>query len=73
MLADRFAQRVGAPPMHYLMRWRMQLAARLPSDGPARVRSVAEAVGCASEAAFSRTFSQLVGTVPAQWRQRRLP
>ena len=28
VLAERFAQRLGQPPMHYLAAWRMQLAAR---------------------------------------------
>jgi len=48
-LADRFAALVGDPPMQYLMRWRLALAARtLRSGGDAIVR-VAERSGYVSE------------------------
>jgi AraC-like DNA-binding protein len=40
-LAERFAQLVGDPPMQYLTRWRMQVAARLLADGEAKVSAVA--------------------------------
>jgi AraC-like DNA-binding protein len=68
-LAERFTQLVGQPPMQYLARWRMQRAARLLADGPAKVAAVAHAVGYDSEAAFSRAFKKLVGISPARWRQ----
>jgi AraC-like DNA-binding protein len=67
VLAERFTQMVGYPPMHYLALWRMQLASRLLADGRA-VAAVAEAVGYESEAAFSRAFKKLVGTAPGAWR-----
>jgi AraC-like DNA-binding protein len=69
-LADRFTQLVGQPPMHYLTRWRMQLAARLLHDASAKVASVALEVGYESEAAFSRAFKRTVGVSPAAWRGR---
>ena len=68
-LADRFTQFVGKPPMRYLAHWRMQLAARLLSDGTAKVSAVALDVGYDSEAAFSRAFKKIVGMAPAAWRQ----
>ena len=68
VLAERFASRVGQPPMQYLAAWRMQLAARLLGAPGARVKAVAEAVGYDSEAAFSRAFSKAVGMPPAAWR-----
>lgn len=37
-------------------------------DGSAKLRTVAEAVGYSSEAAFSRAFKKCVGNAPAQWR-----
>jgi AraC-like DNA-binding protein len=37
VLAERFAQLVGCPPMHYLALWRMQTAARLLADGTGKV------------------------------------
>jgi len=69
-LAERFTQFVGQPPMRYLTHWRMQLAARLLSDGTAKVASVARDVGYDSEAAFSRGFKKIVGVSPAIWRRR---
>ncbi len=69
VLADRFVQRIGCPPMQYLTQWRMQVAARLLSDGAMKVAAVGREVGYASEAAFSRTFKRIAGTSPASWRQ----
>jgi AraC-like DNA-binding protein len=69
-LAARFMQLVGVAPMQYLTRWRMQLAARLLTDGNGKVAAVAHAVGYESEAAFSRAFKKLVGSSPAVWRRR---
>jgi len=71
VLAERFTEMVGQPPMQYLALWRMQLAARLLAEGGA-VAEVGRAVGYDSEAAFSRAFKKLVGQPPGGWR-RRLP
>ena len=68
VLADRFAEMVGQPPMQYLALWRMQLASRLLLEGGA-VAAVADTVGYESEAAFSRAFKKLVGEAPATWRR----
>ncbi len=71
-LAERFARLVGEPPMQYLARWRMQLAASAFSARTAAgVAEVAAEVGYASEAAFSRSFKKLVGVPPAAWRRER--
>jgi len=68
VLADRFTEMVGEPPMQYLARWRMQRASRLLLDGEP-VAGVAAAIGYESEAAFSRAFKKLVGDAPAIWRR----
>jgi AraC-like DNA-binding protein len=68
VLAERFTEMVGQPPMQYLALWRMQLASRLLVDG-GQVAAVAGAVGYESEAAFSRAFKKLVGQAPATWRR----
>ncbi|MBA1147664.1 AraC family transcriptional regulator [Ectothiorhodospiraceae bacterium WFHF3C12] len=68
VLAERFSVLVGEPPMAYLTRWRMQLAARQLADGPCKVHAVARAVGYESEAAFSRAFKRTVGVAPSRWR-----
>jgi AraC-like DNA-binding protein len=70
-LAARFTHFVGEPPMHYLARWRMQLAARMLVDGTDKVSAVAPAVGYDSEAAFSRAFKKAVGASPASFRNAR--
>jgi AraC-like DNA-binding protein len=73
MLAARFAERVGRPPMQYLTRWRMQCAARRLDEPGARVSTVAHAVGYESEAAFCRAFKRAAGFSPAAWRDRFAP
>src|SRR5262249_41633092 len=40
-LADRFTQIVGCPPIQYLTRWRMQMAARRLADPGVKVAAVA--------------------------------
>jgi AraC-like DNA-binding protein len=68
VLAERFTRFVGEPPMQYLTRWRMQLAAQQLSSSESKVASVAREVGYDSEAAFSRAFKRQVGVSPAAWR-----
>ena len=70
VLAERFTALIGQPPMQYLTRWRMQLAAaRLATPG-ATVGAVACDVGYESEAAFCRAFRKVTGTTPVAWRDR---
>ena len=71
VLAERFAMLVGQPPMLYLARWRMQLAASRLAAGAAPVSAVAADVGYESEAAFCRAFKKVAGITPASWRNRR--
>jgi AraC-like DNA-binding protein len=69
VLAERFADLVGMPPMHYLARWRMQIAAGLLNGSNAGIATIAAATGYGSEAAFSRAFKKLVGTPPSAWQR----
>jgi AraC-like DNA-binding protein len=50
--------------MHYLTRWRMQLATRLLERPGIGVAQVAAEVGYESEAAFNRAFKKCVGVPP---------
>ncbi|HVQ17157.1 MAG TPA: AraC family transcriptional regulator [Vicinamibacterales bacterium] len=70
-LAERFAQFVGYPPIQYLARWRMQLAASYLLVGTDSIATIADRVGYESEAAFSRAFKKAVGIPPGEWRKRR--
>lgn len=70
-LAERFTALVGEPPMQYLGRWRMQVAAGLLASTHDGVAAIGARVGYASEAAFSRAFRKAVGVPPASWRRRR--
>lgn len=71
VLAERFAQFIGSPPMQYLTRWRMQLAAQRLADSTAKLPEIAREVGYESEAAFSRAFKRVAGAPPAVWRAAR--
>jgi AraC-like DNA-binding protein len=68
-LAERFTRFAGEPPIQYLARWRMQVAAGLIESGVS-LGAVAERVGYGSEAAFQRAFKKHVGTSPGEWRKR---
>lgn len=70
VLAERFADLVGMGPMHYLAKWRMQMAAGLLSGGNTNIATVAAEIGYGSEAAFSRAFKKMVGVPPSAWRRR---
>lgn len=71
VLAERFSELVGMPPMQYLKRWRLALAARmLCSERRNNIIRVAEAVGYESEASFSRAFKSHYGVPPGSWRSR---
>lgn len=72
VLAERFAHLVGIPPILYLTRWRLQLAAEQLLGSSAKVATVASRVGYESEAAFSRAFKRETGMSPAAWRKARL-
>jgi AraC-like DNA-binding protein len=68
-LAERFATLVGEPPMQYLMRWRLALAASTLRSGREALSRVAERSGYESEAAFNRAFKREFGLPPAAWRR----
>jgi transcriptional regulator GlxA family with amidase domain len=69
--ADRFTGYVGIPPMTYLTKWRLQVAARLLQNGSISVAQAAGAVGYQSEAAFNRAFKREVGVAQGSWRRSR--
>jgi AraC-like DNA-binding protein len=68
-LADRFTRLIGEPPMRYLARWRIQVAAQQLRDSDTPLGRIAEQVGYESEAAFNRAFKRSFGVPPARWRR----
>jgi len=68
VLAQRFNELVGVPPIQYLIRWRLALAARLLRSERLNLNRVIEAIGYESEASFSRAFKKEFGVSPGQWR-----
>ena len=68
-LADRFAELLGQPPMQYLTRWRISMAAQQLLLGNRGLAQIAEEVGYESEAAFNRAFKREFGVPPATWRK----
>lgn len=70
-LLERFGRYLSEPPMAYLTRWRLQLAARKLASTPRSVAEIAGEVGYESEAAFSRAFKREFGSPPAKFRRER--
>jgi len=70
VLAERFSDLLGMPPMLYLAKWRMQVAAGLLSNSNTNIATVAAETGYGSEAAFSRAFKKVVGVPPSSLRRR---
>lgn len=69
VLLERFDRFLGEPPLTYLARWRLQLAARKLQTTHETVLNVANDVGYESEAAFNRAFKREFGLPPARYRK----
>jgi AraC-like DNA-binding protein len=67
-LVERFSRYLSEPPMTYLMRWRLQLAAESLKKTSRGVADIATDIGYESEAAFSRAFKREFGQPPGQYR-----
>ena len=68
-LVERFTSYLGEPPITYLTRWRLQLAARSLRGTAKGVSQIASEVGYESEAAFNRAFKRELGLPPARYRR----
>jgi AraC-like DNA-binding protein len=68
-LAQRFSDFLGQPPMQYLTRWRLTIAAQRLRNEHASLARIAEDCGYDSEAAFNRAFKRTFATTPAAWRR----
>ena len=70
--AARFTQLAGEPAMHYLARWRMQLALAWLEAQETSIAEAAIRLGYRSEAAFKRAFRRYTGMSPGAVRRRTL-
>jgi len=68
--ARRFTELVGVPPMTYLTRWRLAVAADLLHEPGATVAQVAARVGYGSPFASSTAFKRAYGVSPRGHRDR---
>jgi transcriptional regulator GlxA family with amidase domain len=68
VLAERFRHYLNEPPISYLTRWRLLLAARMLKSSNRGVADIAADVGYESEAAFNRAFKRQFSVPPARFR-----
>ena len=68
-LARRFSELVGEPPLSYLARWRMHVAAQRLKYSSDTVGTIARDVGYTSEYAFNRAFARHRGQPPGRYRR----
>ena len=66
----RFTKLVGEPPLSYLTRWRMHIAARLLQQSKTSLLEVANKSGYDSEIAFHRAFKRVTGRTPGSVRKQ---
>jgi AraC-like DNA-binding protein len=71
--ATKFTSLVGEPPLAYLTRWRMSLAAGYLRDGQMRIREIAERVGYESQASFTNAFKRSFSLSPREYKEKHKP
>lgn len=69
--AKRFAELVGEPPLAYVTRWRMDIAAKLLRESRETVARIAGRVGYVSETAFAKAFRRRRQVAPGAYRYVR--
>jgi AraC-like DNA-binding protein len=67
--AREFRILVGEPPLTYLTRWRMTIAAQLLRETDLPIESVAARVGYGSPFAFGKAFKRSMGDAPGAYRR----
>jgi AraC-like DNA-binding protein len=69
VFARQFRNLTGEPPMAYLTRWRMTVAARLLRETDLPIESVAARIGYGSPFAFGKAFKKSMGHSPGAYRR----
>lgn len=70
-LARRFTARMGEPPLTYLTRWRLALAADLLAGTDQTIAAIAARVGYGTPFALSAAFKRVHGESPRDYRRRQ--
>jgi AraC-like DNA-binding protein len=70
--AGKFTSLVGEPPLTYLTKWRMKLAAGYLRNDQFNIREIAEHVGYESQASFTKAFKRNFRISPKEYRERQL-
>lgn len=70
--SERFAQRVGMPPMEYVIEWRMAVAKDILQRKGSPLEKVAAAIGYESASAFSTAFRRQVGLPPSHFARNMI-
>lgn len=68
--AEKFHERLGQTPMHYLRSWRMHLAQEALVTSDVTVTTLTQNLGYQSEAAFREAFRQATGQTPKEFRHQ---
>lgn len=67
-----FRAQTGLSPQRFRLRHRLERACELLADTDEPVRAIAERLGFASQAYFSRVFHRETGLAPTVWRARNM-
>ena len=68
--AARFKNLVGMAPLEYLTHWRMTVARDVLRREGSNLATIAQSIGCESDAAFSLAFKRMFGCSPGAYRAR---
>jgi AraC-like DNA-binding protein len=71
-LTERFTRHIGVPPMRYLSRRRLLLAAERLRYSQLSIAEIGYEVRYESEAAFNHAFKWEFGTAPGAFRKESL-
>src|SRR5262249_25807831 len=71
--ATKFTVLVGEPPLAYLTKWRMNLAASYLRDDQISIREIAERVGYESQASFTNAFKRSFSLSPREYKDQHKP
>lgn len=71
VFADRFQTVIGTAPLRYVTELRMQLASQWLTHQSLPIEVVADRLGYASQAAFSRAYKRVIGHSPGATRRGR--